>query len=191
MLDVHMLTLPTADAELVSTCWASIQAAAKRAPFPVVLHMAPGIPGDFGAARLAAYKLGTQPYVAAVDDDDYLLPDALAMLADALQKRPAAVFTRELALIDGQLVPGNRLHKLAVYRRDIAERDYPTGWRENTDAHVRAGALAEPGRVIELDAPGYVWRIHESHCRKQRRNINKEGCLGLGIDPQHAGDCIV
>jgi hypothetical protein len=53
--------------------------------------IAGGFEGQIGAARAFAFGLGTAEYVSFVDDDDYLLPGAMAACLAHLDAHPAAV----------------------------------------------------------------------------------------------------
>lgn len=117
-VDLHVLIQPTTPGEYVLECLDSLEIAISRSPYPVNVFLIPGAVGHLGNLRQLAYSKGTAPYVTHVDDDDYVLPDAFAVMEPALRLRPHAVFPNEWRLIDGELVPGIERHHLALIRRD-------------------------------------------------------------------------
>ena len=165
MLDCHVIVSSDTPRAWVTQCLGSVEVAQAQAPFPVSLHVVPGVPGHIGRARATGYAQGSYPYVTCVDDDDYLLPHAFAALADALQERPDAIFTRELVVQNGKTMPGWQRHHLAAYRRDVLIDFEP--WPCN-DAMAQIRAV-EHGRVVDITRPGYVHRLYgDSKARRLR-----------------------
>lgn len=134
MIDLHLLYHAAATRpDWWATCLASAQAAETAGL--VTLHLMEGTSDNIGAHRAAAYQLGHQPFVAGLDSDDILLPDALPALLQALADRPEvcgvysdrmqidengkALFTmrRNHWTPEGQLRHQDYPHHLAIYRR--------------------------------------------------------------------------
>lgn len=168
MIDLHVL-LFSANYEWQTACLQSIREAVSFSPFPVKVRVFEGVPGHIGEGRSRAYSVGIQPYVTYVDDDDYLLPDAFANMAEAFTDSPSAVFTSELTLQNGNLSAGLQRHHLAVYRRDqlINHCDY-------TVCGDMAQLTAVQGTIRDIEAPGYVHRLYISEGRKLRRQHPEE-----------------
>lgn len=97
MLDVHILTLPDRRGELLNRALASVNAAIERAPFPVRLHLVESSRGvNMVQKRLEAYSLGDYPYVASVDDDDWVEPDIFASLQSGMESEAPAIYTHAM-----------------------------------------------------------------------------------------------
>jgi hypothetical protein len=135
MIDLHILNhAASTRPEWWQACLQSAQAA--EATGLVTLHIMDGTSDHIGANRAAAYRLGSHPFVAHLDNDDILLPDALPALLKALAERPEVcgvysdltqidasgkrLFTmrRGRWLPDWQLRQQDYPHHLAVYRRE-------------------------------------------------------------------------
>ncbi len=87
MIDLHILNHAAATRpDWWATCLASAQAA--EAAGLVTLHIMDGTGDHIGANRAAAFQLGNHPFVASLDNDDILLPDALPALLQALADHP-------------------------------------------------------------------------------------------------------
>lgn len=165
MLDLHVLSYNT-NQEWETHCRRTLTVATKAAGFPVSVHWLAGEHGHIGRGRAAGYACGSHPYVTYVDNDDYLLPDALNALGDSIRSGAwRAVFAGELVLSNGYAGMGKVGHHLCVYRRD-ALIDH--------SAWVVCGDLAQAEHVrtmplIRLEHRGYVHRVYESGGRKLRR----------------------
>lgn len=157
MLDVHIAVHPRTPPQWAASCIDSVIAAAELAPFDVQVHIIDAQP-SVGLARQMGYARGTAPYVTHVDDDDYVMPEAFACLADGLGSRPLALFTDEAHRYGDTLTPGMPRHHLAVYRRDVmADVDF-AAWPHAIDRHLRARAESM-GPVIDVPESVYVWRV--------------------------------
>lgn len=135
MIDLHILNHAAATRpDWWQACLASAQAA--EATGLVTLHLMEGTGESIGANRAAAFRLGRQPFVAYLDNDDLLLPEALPALLQALTERPevCGVYSDRMQIDahgkvlftmrrspwtpDGQLRQQDFPHMLAVYRRE-------------------------------------------------------------------------
>lgn len=106
----------------VSQCRASVRVAADRAGFPVDVLETAAVPGNIGMAMYGAMQACRTPYMAWVDDDDFVLPNAFSCLAPHWRKEPTAVCAREIQLLaNGHLRPCELRHHLTAWRRDILE----------------------------------------------------------------------
>ena len=87
MIDLHILNHAAATRpDWWAACLASAQAA--EATGLVTLHIIEATGASIGANRAAAFRLGSHPFVACLDNDDILLPEALPALLYALAERP-------------------------------------------------------------------------------------------------------
>jgi hypothetical protein len=122
MLDVLITISDTTPRNWVAQCKRTVEAAAKLAPFPVRVIEVPGVPGHIGHAMANGFAQTTAPYVAWVDDDDWLLPNAFACLERHFESGPAAICAREIhQLANGHLVCVDRRHHLTAYHRDAID----------------------------------------------------------------------
>jgi hypothetical protein len=135
MIDLHILNHTAATRpDWWAACLQSAQAA--EATGLVKLHIVEGTGDSIGANRAAAFRLGSNPFVACLDNDDILLPEALPALLKALADRPevCGVYSDRMQIDangkilftmrrshwtpDGQLRQQDFPHHLAVYRRE-------------------------------------------------------------------------
>lgn len=128
MLDVitiHSTDTPTG---WFNRCARTIKEAAAAAPFPVNHIVVPGVPGNIGQAMHDGLGQSAGSYVAWVDDDDFVLPNAFTVLTDAMKREPNAVCARELQLhANGNVMPFAGRHHLTAWRRDLfARADLPS-----------------------------------------------------------------
>lgn len=164
-LDVHILIHPATPKDWVTQCLDSVHEAADRTGFPVAVHRLPAVVGHIGQGRAKGYALGVQPYVTSVDDDDWVAPDAFAVLGDALVAGPAAITTTCMAHQNGcQWTLASR-DNLRVFRRDVAAfaplADWPVYDGPMMLAHARAA-----GDVLHVGKAVYHYRLHLSPHRK-------------------------
>lgn len=120
MLDVHILTMP-GRAEARARCITSVMRAADASPYPVFVHVVPGIAGHLGNARARGFSQGNQPFVTFVDDDDFIDPQAFAVALDFIATTGAQGVTTGETIISRNGVARQawgRRHHLAIYRRD-------------------------------------------------------------------------
>lgn len=145
-LDVVTVVSDTTPKSYVAQCRASVRRAVAACPYPVNVIETPGVPGHIGEAYRGGYELGQWPWVTWVDDDDFVLPNAFSCLSEAIEQPDTdAIFAREILLgARGQMVPIDRRHHLAVYRRDaLASFDW--------DAHPARLSVAMQSAVVAPD----------------------------------------
>lgn len=175
MLDVHVAVSAGTRPDWVRQCLDSVDVAAARAGYPVAVHIVDGVPGHIGKARTAGFSAGSAPWVTYVDDDDYVLPDAFSVLADAMAHNPAAIFTGEVVEQNGQQRPSPGRHHLSVYRRDVIAGIDLSPWFVCADWRMRKVVEAHPDGVIDVPECVYVHRVYfDSRARVMRRTRKTE-----------------
>jgi hypothetical protein len=179
LLDIIVMSnLPHSDG-YHQQCVSSVLAAIGKASFPCRLVATKGNLKAIAKARGAAFDLTSAPYVTWVVDFDYLQSDAIEALAPHFEKRPPAIFTREMQRLGkGRYRKIGTRHHLAVYRRDIVETVRPlfdvTGVDEVTKA---LHAVADrSGEAVDLMHFGYVRRMErevQDIYRREIRNVTR------------------
>ena len=172
MIDCHVLVDPSRDASAVL---------AQLAAEPVNLHIAPARPGRISAARAAAIRAGSAPYVCWVDDDDQIAPGIFSRLLAVLEQNPEAcgVCCREARVdVSGRVLgvsppAGWRwsvadmidqhplVHHIALMRREtvLPLLDAMQRWPMVGDQWL-IWMQAQFGPWQLLDEIGYTWRRH-------------------------------
>lgn len=166
MLDVITIVSDTTPRQFVTECRASIQRAIAQCPYPVNAIETPGVPGHIGQAMAAGIAASSAEYIAFVDDDDFVLPNAFACLERHFDRKPTAICAREIAwLANGRIVPSDRRHHLTAFRRDIVEAAAleANPATPNVDLHAAAAA-----QVVDELSWVYVHRIYRSAGMKLR-----------------------
>lgn len=171
MLDVHILMMEYTPREVVERCFSSVQLAAARAPFPVYVHALIGEFGDLGSQRMRGYSYGAAPYVTSVDDDDWVDPDAFAVLP--LGEQPFAVTTSERVHTGKHWHISHRPHHLAVYQRAWLQAQRYERLRFFPDQFLLAQAR-RAGDVVHVLKPVYHHVIAPvSGSRRQRGDADQ------------------
>lgn len=169
LLDVHILVMDYTPREYVRQCLDSVLVAIANAPYPIALHIVPGVEGSVGAGRTRGYSQGAAKYATLVDDDDWVAPDAFAILHPHLQADVQGVTTGEVWVDGGNftLKPDSRHHLLVVKRDRLPDvsaikfvPDLPTLWAVPNAVHI-------PQCV-------YYYRLWASGSRRQRRQAGIE-----------------
>lgn len=114
MIDIHVVTIHGTNQLWLDQCLKSLE-------HPLVtVHMIDGIDGHIGKGRAAGYQQGSNPFVAYIDPDDYLLDRAIDRLLPWLEKHPA-ITTQEIILTEKGDDTGKRRigHQLTVYKREL------------------------------------------------------------------------
>lgn len=165
MLDVIVTVSESTPKAFVNECLHSVHAAADRCPYPVNVIEVPGVPGHIGRAMERGYQRSGARYVAWVDDDDFVLPNAFSCLERHFAAGWAAIHAREIHLLaNGRLIPADRRHHLTAYRRDaIPVATFESRSRPNVHMIEAVAASA----VDELSWV-YVYRIRRSEASKLR-----------------------
>ena len=128
MLDLHILNHAAATRpDWWKVCLESARDA--EAAGLVTLHVVEATGENIGANRAAAYRLGSQPYVACLDNDDVLLPADLPVLLQALADHPevCGVYSDRMQ-IDAYgkvMFVKRRSHWTPEWQRSNPSFDYP------------------------------------------------------------------
>lgn len=118
MLDVIVTVSDSTPRPYVRECLATVKVAASIAGYPVQVHQVPGYPGHIGKAMANALVQCSNPWVAWVDDDDFVLPNAFSCLRRHMDGNWDAIAAREIQLLaNGTWAPQNRRHHLTAFRR--------------------------------------------------------------------------
>lgn len=165
MLDIITTVSDHTPVAWVQESLQSVRIAAEHAGFPVNLITVPGVPGHIGQAMMNGMAQATSEYVAWVDDDDFVLPNAFRCLRQHLDpdhpsQRPYdAVCAREIHLLaNGRFLPHYGRHHFTAYRRSIVSRldltPYPS--HPNALMHKMCPRVAHELSWV------YVYRIYLS-----------------------------
>jgi hypothetical protein len=166
LLDVLITVSETTPKEFVEQCRASVHVAALAADFPIRVIETPGVPGHIGQAMARGFEQTSAPYVAWVDDDDFVLPPAFACLAKHFAAQPQAIYTRELHWWNSdQITPYHQRHHLAAFRRDVID---PAVWFAKRAGIRRGVFLGNELQAVDEPSWVYVYRIRESAGRALR-----------------------
>jgi hypothetical protein len=179
MIDLHILNHAAATRpDWWQACLASAQAA--EATGLVTLHLMEGTGESIGANRAAAFRLGRHPFVAYLDNDDLLLPEALPALLQALTERPevCGVYSDRMQIdANGKVLftmrrshwtPDYSLrqqdypHMLAVYRRAavLPHLDTIASFSVYSD-FVLAGLATQSGPWLHVPVVAYQRREND------------------------------
>lgn len=190
MIDLHILNHPPATTpEWWERCLASV---ANVEQYGVTLHIVDNPGTSLGAARARAYRLGTQPYVACLDSDDILVPEAIPVLLHVLKDNPhlcGAYSDRVNIDMEGneifrkwrgpwtakeQLRGLNYPHQLAIMRREAVEPhlDAISDFEEYQD-YTLAGLVTYYGPWCCVPVIGYI-RQEKKYYRNHGTPISGE-----------------
>lgn len=163
LLDIHVLMSPATRKEWQAQCLASIEVARKCAGFDVAVHVLPGVPNHIGFARHQGYRRGTAPYVAHVDDDDFIDPATFAHMKEGIANGADALFPKERLLpiyfskngvIEGPLQPGRQRHAMNVFQRRYLIDHHAWRW---ASAVAQMAYLETFPHLVDLPTC-YTWR---------------------------------
>lgn len=187
MIDLHILHHPAATRpDWWRVCLESAQAA--EAAGLVTLHVVDAPGENIGANRAAAFRLGNQPFVACLDNDDVLVPEGIPPLLDALKSRPyvCGVYSdRHQIDAEGKILfklprgawsAVNQIcgqdypHMLAVYRRAavMPHLDTISTFPTYSD-FVLAGLATQSGPWLHVPTLAYQRREKEYYQNHVRR----------------------
>jgi glycosyltransferase involved in cell wall biosynthesis/GT2 family glycosyltransferase len=137
--------------------------------------------GHISRATNSALDVATGDFVALVDHDDRLPPDALLHVAQAIVHRPTAgyLYTDEDKIDDSgrrydpqfkggwspaMALTHNYTHHLSVIRRDVVEKSgrfRPNfDGAQDLDLFLRCWELLPPEDIVHVPFIGYHWRAH-------------------------------
>jgi glycosyltransferase involved in cell wall biosynthesis len=176
LLDVLVTVSKDTPEEFVQVSKNSVDAAVKKACYPIQVITVPGVPGHVGQAMMNGLKLSTAKYVCWVDDDDWVVPRAFAILTDALATEPTAVCTHEMRTYKNghQERFGGRHHLVAFKAAWIKDQDL-TPFKATPLTYLMKHL---PNDVIDIPDPVYFYRIRQSSALKLRRlHTQKESLL--------------
>jgi hypothetical protein len=167
VLDVLITVSESTPRNFVTECRRSVRVAADLAQYPVNVIEVPGVPGHIGQAMLGGLAKSTAEYVAWVDDDDFVLPNAFTCLERHFAAKPAAVCAREIRLLaNGRLVPMHHRHHLVAFRRDVVDSVPLREFKAFTNlALYRAAGTS----VIDELSWVYIYRLRRSGGMALRR----------------------
>lgn len=154
---------------------------ASLADQPCNVFVLDAVPGDLGRGRTLGFEAGSAPYVSFADDDDLVMPGAIAACVAALERDQGAVgaYTDEVwidergcRLSDGpsvgvewslpwHLATPFGVHHLLVMRRDSLMPLLPIvdGLARSADWTLTR-LLALKGHWFHVPMIGYQWRRH-------------------------------
>lgn len=161
MLDVLITVSETTPHNFVNECRRSVRVAADLASYQVNVIEVPGVPGHIGQAMLNGLARSTAPYVAWVDDDDFVLPNAFSCLEHHFDARPSAICAREIRLLaNGRLIPTEGRHHLSAWSRDVLDASDLASCPARPYAPVFKEAMR--GTITDELSWVYVYRIRLS-----------------------------
>lgn len=136
--------------------------------------------GHISAASNSALALASGDFIALMDNDDLLPPDALACVADAIRAHPDVniIYSDEDKLspegirFGGYLKPAwnhtlflghNLISHLGVYRRALVEQlgGFRVGYEgsQDYDLALRCVAHSQPDQIVHIPKVLYHWRV--------------------------------
>jgi len=146
--------------------------------------------GHISAASNSAIELATGPFLALMDQDDLITPNALLEMAEAIGRHPdAGVLYSDEDKIDTQnlresptkkggwnpetLRIHNYISHLGVYRTDLVRSlgGFRLGMEgaQDHDLVLRCSEQLEPGQIVYVPEILYHWRMHEQSTASSRR----------------------
>lgn len=168
MIDVHILTLPTAKQSWVRQAVRSTTEAARLAGFPVEIHVLEGIAGNLGLARKKGYSLGDYEWKTFVDDDDVVLPNAFHSLRKYLDSDVDAIFPLECVEQNNQLHGYTQSrHHLPLYKRDFLDTIKWEEWPCLIDVAVKEEALRRD--YLDVEEIVYIHRLYSTSSARELR----------------------
>lgn len=166
------------DASTDPTVWPTLQALMAKEPRIKAVRRQEN--GHISAASNSALALASGEFIALMDNDDLLPPDALACVADAIRNHPDAniIYSDEDRLspegirFGGYLKPAwnhtlflghNLISHLGVYRRALVERlgGFRVGYEgsQDYDLALRCVAHSRADQVVHIPKVLYHWRV--------------------------------
>lgn len=114
MIDIHVIVIDSTDQKWLDICLNSLIHP------DVNVFIVDGNNNHIGQSREKGYKMGSSPFIAHVDPDDYLVEGAIDRIIPHLEKHNA-ITTREIVIdVNGNDLKRDRLgHQLTVYKREL------------------------------------------------------------------------
>lgn len=165
MIDCHILVSKETPRNWVTQCLDSVFIARDHAGFPVTVHVIDGVPDHIGRARSQGYALGNEPYVAYVDDDDWVETDAFSCLHDAMISNATAIYTRETTWQHGKRGTFDGRQNLRVFRRDVLQGFNFDAWPIWVEIALSKHA-DKIGIGVDLPNRVYNYRIRQDGSRR-------------------------
>lgn len=182
-IDCHVLTLPESSRE-----WANLLRSDLDRE-PVNQYWQPGIAGDVGSARAAAFAQGRAQYMTFADPDDRVVLGAMAMCASWLDAHPdaGASYTMEQEIdAAGRVIHGRPCYRLVDWRSTGRPRHMPglVMLRREVAApvlgtirgvkigevHALCCAIAASGHpILHVPVIGRQWRRHDKSLSAEHR----------------------
>jgi hypothetical protein len=160
MLDVLITVSESTPRRFVTECQRSVRVAAAQAAYSVRVIEVPGVPGHIGRAMRNGLMKSTAPYVAWVDDDDFVAPNAFSCLTPHYAASPSAIYAREIRLLaNGSLLPSMHRHHLTAFNRE-AISSVPLDTLHSAP-NLALYEATQRGAVDELSWV-YFWRVYRS-----------------------------
>lgn len=173
MLDVVTVVSDTTNKNYIQECRMSIRRAKQMCSFDVNVIESPGIIGNIGQAMQRGMQQGTAPYVVWVDDDDFVLPNAFSCLEKHFEKKPSAIFAREVMLLaNGRHRPRLNRHHLTAFRRDVVESMPMEEYATHTSMDMRLYIEQNHQDYVDELSWVYVHRKYDSEGFKLRQAAN-------------------
>lgn len=148
MIDVHTILLGDENPEWLAQMVQSL------AGEPVSLHIVRGEFGHIGRGRAEGFSRGSNPYVAYVDPDDWVLPGAFSACLAALEADPKLDAAWSDYVLSTRRPFTNDLHH-CVYRRSFVEGRLE---EVRSEKLVPERALSRGARMVSAGVVGYVYR---------------------------------
>lgn len=159
MIDVHVLTHAGTRPEWLEHCLRSLEGQA------CTVHVVDNAARTFSEGRAYGYSLGEHPFVSFVDSDDWVTPDCIGVVLEALREH-RAVCTGEWAMHDEKPIfrkPTYDHHLFAARREDVL----PLLPVLAALGHAADRALTMRLKPARIDHVGYFWRIHDAQHHRQ------------------------
>lgn len=160
LLDILITISPETPAAWVNEAVRSCMLAASEARYAVNVIKVPAVKDHIGQAMANGLKLSTAPFVAWVDDDDWVERNAFAILGMPLSRSPVAVCAREIVhYANGHTIVNPNRHHLTAYSSQYAK----TQGIEQFASAPNAALLGRlPSNVIDLQDAVYNYRLYRS-----------------------------
>lgn len=163
MIDVHVLTQEGCDPAWLDQCLESLSRE------PCTVHVVDNTGKSVGEGRAHGYSLGTNPYVAHVDCDDYVLPGVMEAAIKGLEKFPCITTMERVEYRGREFFNAPRAgHNMFAARRSLVE---PVLGHLKTIPWVSDVMLRRVYEPHHVEFIGYVWRLHD---KQAHRNVTAE-----------------